>query len=85
MYIFFFYPKIAQGHLSYVELRFMGQAFRMGRYPVHFHLNGIMDQSFVRGCSIHTSFNRAVNVHGSHNLMVCRIVFKIVYTLPRVG
>ncbi|XP_012942613.1 fibrocystin-L [Aplysia californica] len=62
--------QIAQAHLSYVELRHSGQAFRMGRYPIHFHLNGIMDQSFVRGCSIHTSFNRAVNVHGSHNILI---------------
>ncbi|CAL1525942.1 unnamed protein product [Lymnaea stagnalis] len=62
--------QVAQAHIQYVELTFSGQAFRLGRYPIHFHLNGNMDKSFVRGCAIHTSFNRAVNIHGSHNVLV---------------
>ncbi|GFN92106.1 fibrocystin-l [Plakobranchus ocellatus] len=62
--------QVAQAHLSYVEMKHVGQAFRLGRYPIHFHLNGNMDQSFVRGCTIRDSFNRAVNIHGSHNSLV---------------
>ncbi|KAK3716577.1 hypothetical protein RRG08_039372 [Elysia crispata] len=62
--------QVAQAHLSYVELKHVGQAFRMGRYPIHFHLNGNMDQSYVRGCTIRDSFNRAVNIHGTHNTLV---------------
>ncbi|CAL1525941.1 unnamed protein product, partial [Lymnaea stagnalis] len=62
--------QVAQAHIQYVELTFSGQAFRLGRYPIHFHLNGNMSESFVRGCAIHTSFNRAVNIHGSHNVLV---------------
>ncbi|XP_052805044.1 fibrocystin-L-like isoform X2 [Mya arenaria] len=64
----------AEARFSYVEFTFVGQAFRLGRYPVHFHLNGDMSSSYVRGCSIHKSFNRAVNIHGTHNTMVERTV-----------
>ncbi|KAJ3088845.1 Fibrocystin-L [Quaeritorhiza haematococci] len=67
----------AVGQLSYVEFRNMGQAFQLGRYPVHFHLAGDMrhngsteSESFVRGCSIHTTFNRALTAHGVHGLQI---------------
>ena len=43
---------------------------RLGRYPVHFHLNGDMNGSYVRGLAIHETFNRAINVHGTHNMLV---------------
>ncbi|KAK7468036.1 hypothetical protein BaRGS_00036740, partial [Batillaria attramentaria] len=56
--------------LSYIEISHAGQAFRMGRYPVHLHLNGDMSGSYVRGLGIHNSFNRAVNVHGTNNALV---------------
>ncbi|KAH9519161.1 Fibrocystin-L, partial [Bulinus truncatus] len=39
--------QIAQAHIQYVEMTFAGQAFRLGRYPVHLHLNGNMSHSFV--------------------------------------
>ena len=64
----------AEARLSYIEVTFAGQAFRLGRYPVHFHLNGDMSTSYVRGLSIHETFNRAVNVHGTHNTMVEKTV-----------
>ncbi|XP_052286416.1 fibrocystin-L-like [Dreissena polymorpha] len=60
----------AKARLSYVEVYFAGQAFRLGRYPVHFHMNGDMSTSYVRGLGIHKTFNRAVNIHGTHNTMV---------------
>ena len=44
--------------------------YRLGRYPVHFHLNGDMEGSYVRGLAIHETFNRAINVHGTHNMLV---------------
>ncbi|XP_060603397.1 fibrocystin-L-like isoform X3 [Ruditapes philippinarum] len=64
----------AQAHISYVEVTFAGQAFRLGRHPIHFHLNGDMSTSYVRGCSIHKTFNRAVNIHGTHNTLVEKTV-----------
>ena len=53
----------ARARLSYVELTLMGQAFRLGRYPVHFHIAGdVQSKSYVRGCAIHRSFNRQAHV-----------------------
>ncbi|KAK4475484.1 hypothetical protein MN116_000801, partial [Schistosoma mekongi] len=59
-----------KAYLSYTEFYFMGQAYRLGRYPIHFHLNGLMNGSYVRGCSIHKSFNRAINIHNTHEVLV---------------
>ncbi|XP_067888793.1 PKHD1 like 1, tandem duplicate 1 [Heterodontus francisci] len=48
-----------------------GQAFRLGRYPIHWHLTGdLRYESYVRGCAIHQTFNRAVAIHGTHRLLV---------------
>ncbi|KAA3680736.1 uncharacterized protein DEA37_0005520 [Paragonimus westermani] len=33
---------VVKARLSFVELTYMGQSYRLGRYPVHFHLNGRM-------------------------------------------
>ena len=57
-------------HIEHVELNYVGQAFRLGRYAIHFHLLGDMTGAYVRGCSIHRSFNRVVNVHATHNVLV---------------
>ncbi|XP_066278772.1 fibrocystin-L-like [Branchiostoma lanceolatum] len=63
------------GRLSYIEVTHAGQAYRHGRYAIHFHINGNMNGSYVRGCSIHKSFNRAVNVHNVHELLIEHNVF----------
>ena len=60
----------AQARLEYVEVRHAGQAFRLGRYPIHYHLNGNVSHSYVRGCAIHDTFNRAVTIHAVHGLVV---------------
>ncbi|XP_078071648.1 PKHD1 like 1, tandem duplicate 1 [Mustelus asterias] len=59
------------GRIEYVEIYYAGQAFRLGRYPVHWHLTGdLRYESYVRGCAIHQTFNRAVTIHGTHHLLV---------------
>jgi len=60
--------------MSNVELTHVGQAFRLGRYPIHFHLNGDLPNSYVKECAIHQSFNRAVNIHGTNYVTVERNV-----------
>ena len=42
----------------------------MGRYPIHFHMIGAVRNSYVRGNSIHHTYNRAVVIHGVHYLRV---------------
>ena len=44
--------------------------FRLGRYPIHFHMNGDMSQSYVKSSSVHKAFNRAINIHNSHNILL---------------
>ena len=53
-----------------MEVRQSGQAFRLGRYSIHFHLSGSMNGSYIRHCSIHHSFNRAITAHGVHDLLI---------------
>jgi len=51
-------------------VRYAGQGFRLGRYPIHFHMIGTVRNSYVRGNSIHHTYNRAVVIHGVHFLRV---------------
>ncbi|XP_056106662.1 fibrocystin-L-like [Rhinichthys klamathensis goyatoka] len=67
--------NLAIGRIEYVELFNVGQAFRLGRYPIHWHLLGdVKFKSYVRGCGIHQSYNRAITIHNTHNLLVERNV-----------
>ncbi|XP_065660201.1 fibrocystin-L isoform X2 [Hydra vulgaris] len=64
----------AVAHFHYIEVTNAGQAFRLGRYPIHFHMEGDVSGSYVKGCAIHRSFNRAVTMHHVNNLVVERNV-----------
>ncbi|GHF53249.1 cell migration-inducing and hyaluronan-binding protein [Deinococcus metalli] len=52
------------------EFTRVGQVNTLRRYPVHFHRLGSAPASYVRGNSIHQSFNRCVVVHGTSDLRV---------------
>ena len=56
--------------IEHTEVRYAGQAFRLGRYAIHFHLTGSMIGSYVRNCAIHHSNNRALTAHGVHDLLI---------------
>ncbi len=56
------------GRFSNVEFFHVGQAYRLGRYPIHFHMNGDMPSSYVKECAIHQSFNRATNIHATNHV-----------------
>ncbi|XP_008334972.1 cell surface hyaluronidase [Cynoglossus semilaevis] len=64
-------------HLSYVELKNMGQQAQEGRYPLQFHMCSDVDQrggyvqpTYVDGLSIHHSFSRCLTIHGTNGLLV---------------
>lgn len=64
-------------HLSYVELKNMGQQRETGRYPLHFHMCGDVDRrggywepTYADGLSIHHSFSRCLAVHATNGLLV---------------
>ena len=61
---------LVEARISYTELTSVGQAFRVGRYPIHFHVTGNMNTSYVRGNSIHHSNNRACTLHDISNTTV---------------
>ncbi|KAF5901267.1 fibrocystin-L isoform X1, partial [Clarias magur] len=63
--------NLAIGRIEYVEIFNAGQAYRLGRYPIHWHLMGDINfKSYVRGCAIHQTYNRAVTIHNTHRLLV---------------
>ena len=51
-----------RARISYAEFTNTGQQTIVGRYPIHFHLCGEMQGSFVRGNSVHNSIARLVTV-----------------------
>lgn len=62
-----FYRAQIQG----VEIRNFGQADKIGRYPIHFHVAGyVPDGTFIRYSAIHNSNFRAITVHGTQNVLV---------------
>lgn len=54
------------GRIENVELTDVGQAFQLGRYPIHFHMIGTVHKSYARNNAIHQTYNRAVTLHGVH-------------------
>jgi hypothetical protein len=62
--------------LEYIELNEVGQAFKVGRYAVHFHMIGAVHKSYCKGFGTHTSFNRAFTLHGTHYM---RLVQNVAY------
>jgi len=59
-----------QAKLEYVEISHAGQAFSLGRYPINFHHYGNMNGSFIKGCSVHHTFNRAIGITGVDAVLV---------------
>ena len=60
----------SKGRISNVEFYNVGQAYKVGRYPLHFYIMGSMDQSFIRSSTVHKSYNRAIALHGANGLRV---------------
>jgi hypothetical protein len=56
--------------LDNIEMTNVGQAFKVGRYAVHFHMIGAVHKSYIRGCATHESHNRAFTIHGTHYLRI---------------
>lgn len=62
--------KITHGKIEFCEIFHSGQAFALGRYSMHFHLSGDQPNSYIRGNSIHDTFNRALTMHGVNQALV---------------
>ncbi|XP_069478237.1 fibrocystin-L-like [Ambystoma mexicanum] len=63
--------QLATGRFEYVEISHAGQAFRLGRHPINWDMTGDLQfTSYVRGCAIHESYNRAIVIKSTHHLLV---------------
>jgi hypothetical protein len=58
------------GRIENIECFDVGQAYQLGRYPLHFHMIGTVHNSYIRGNAIHQTYNRAVTFHGVSYLRV---------------
>ena len=58
------------GRIEYIDVQHCGQAFKLGRYCLHFHMIGDVSKSYIRGNTVRHSNNRAVAIHGVNYLKV---------------
>jgi len=58
------------GHIAYTEFTHCGQPRIIGRYCMHFHMNGDVADSYVVGNAVHDSMARILTIHGVHHLQV---------------
>jgi hypothetical protein len=61
----------AIGRFSGIELFRMGQTNQLGRYPLHFHLLNVTDntKAFIQDCSVHQSYFRCYVIHGTNGVL----------------
>ena len=57
-------------HIAYTEFTHCGQPKIVGRYCIHFHMNGDVADSYVKGNAVHHSFARVITLHAIHFLRV---------------
>ena len=61
----------AIGNASNIELFQMGQKAKLGRYPWHWHMLGEAGNGqYLTNSSVHTSYNRAITIHGTWGTLV---------------
>lgn len=58
------------GRIENCEFTDVGQAFKLGRYPIHFHMIGTVNKSYIKNNAIHETYNRAITIHGVHYLQI---------------
>ena len=62
---------LAIAHIENIEMNYVGQAFRIGRYPMHWHRVGDVSSfgGYFRHNSIRKAFNRGHVFHNTHSLL----------------
>lgn len=61
---------VGKAYIDSVELKRMGQAGIMARYPFHWHLSRDVHGQYIQNTSIHESFSRCVTVHQTNHALV---------------
>lgn len=71
--------RYATVRISGAEFRRMGQLNVTGRYPIHFHLMGDSQGSYVRNTTVHSSIQRGIVLHDVQNVeLTGNVVFNTV-------
>lgn len=65
----------AEAYFNGVELYRVGQVKTTGRYPFHWHARGNADGQYFKNSSVHQSYNRALTIHATNNVLVENSVF----------
>lgn len=63
-----------RARIEYAEFTRVGQPAIIGRYPIHFHMNGDVSSSYVRGNAVHESYARVTTIHAVQYLRLHRNV-----------
>ena len=58
----------AEQHVEGAEFNRMGQRDRLGRYPIHWHVQDIAEGQYVQNVSVHNSHQKGVTIHGTSNI-----------------
>ena len=62
--------KEAYAKITNVEMTMVGQSFQLRRYPIHFHMQGNVPESFAKNNVIHHSFSRCITIHAVNYVTV---------------
>ncbi|EAL70525.1 hypothetical protein DDB_G0273257 [Dictyostelium discoideum AX4] len=67
---------LSSGEMQFagVQLKRMGQKNVKARYPLHYHLGGTLNNSFISDCSVTNSYYRCYTIHGTNNVTLTRNV-----------
>ncbi|GAM26112.1 hypothetical protein SAMD00019534_092870, partial [Acytostelium subglobosum LB1] len=65
---------MSNGQFAGIQLIKMGQTNIKGRYPLHFHLAGKVNNSYITDCSVQQAYYRCYTVHGTHYATVSQNV-----------
>lgn len=65
----------AEAYVNGIELYRVGQSKELGRYPFHWHVRGNADGQYFKNSSVHQSYNRALTIHATDNILVENSVF----------
>jgi hypothetical protein len=55
----------------------MGQAYKLGRYPIHLRVLGKMTSSYIRGNSLRDSYNRFISIHTNSLTIEDNVAFEV--------
>lgn len=58
------------GRIEHAVFRYVGQPDIDGRYPINFHLNGDVHESYVIGAVVRDSYARVIDLQGVSYMLV---------------